>query len=128
MSGQRLRLFGGGSDLDCFGRGHAGDAVLDGRDCDEPGTGLFQADGAGRGALLGLLVGGDFAGAARGSRGASFDASGRIARGGDCVGRVGGCGKAAGDWLVGGAFAGVPANFGGGAGCEGGGNVVGLRH
>ncbi len=86
--------------LDCFRCGCASDTVLGGCDFDEPRAGLLQANGAGGGALLRLLVGRDFAGAASGSGSASFDTSGRIARGGDCVGRVGGCGKAAGDWLV----------------------------
>ena len=115
-------------DLDCLGSGRANDAVLGCCDFDEPRAGLFKADGAGRGAFLGILVGDDFAGAARGSRGTSFEVPGRVAGGGDCVGRVWCCGEAAGDGLVGDACAGVPANFGGGAGCEGRGDVARLRH
>ena len=97
---QHPRFLRCGADLDCLGRGRAGDAVLDRCDCDEPGTGLLQANGALRGALLGFLVGGDVAGAANGSGSASFEASGRVAGGGDGVRRVGGCGEGAGDWLV----------------------------
>ena len=89
-------------DLDCLGRGRANKPILGGCDFDEPGAGLFQADGAGCGPLVRLLVGGDFAGTARGSHGAGLEAPGRVAGGGDCVCHPLGAGEASGDALVGG--------------------------
>ena len=116
VNGQCPSLLGCGSDLDCLRCGCASDTVLGGCDFDEPGAGVFEADCALRGPLLSFLVGGDFAGAAGGSGGASFEASGRVAGGGDCVSRVGGGGKAAGDWLVDSASARCPADCCGGRG------------
>ena len=86
VCGQCPSLLGGGADLDCLRCGCACDAVLGGCDFDEPGAGLFEANRAGGGAFLGFLVGGDFAGAARGSGGASLEASGHGRGGGDFVG------------------------------------------
>ena len=57
------------ADLDYFCRRLTRDTILGGCDLDEPGAGYLQADCAGGGALVGVLVGGGFAGAVRGSDG-----------------------------------------------------------
>ena len=93
------------ADLECLGRGRANKAILGGCDFDEPRTGLSEADGALRGPLVRLLVGGDFAGAARGSGGAGLEAPVSVRGGGDGVGHVLGAGEANGDALVGSACA-----------------------
>ena len=85
------------ADLDCLGGGCASDAVLGGCNFDEPRAGVFEADGAGGGSLLGLLAGGDFAGAARGSGGASLKAPGSGRGRGDRVRHPYGGGEATGD-------------------------------